>query len=78
MFERFTNRAQEVIGEAKDVYKRQIMHKAEYDNLTFIENTFGTRAYEHLQAYAKLLDYLLENMKEGEYATGYTLSLIHI
>ena len=49
-----------------------IMHKAEYDNLTFIENTFGTRAYEHLQAYAKLLDYLLENMKEGEYATGYT------
>lgn len=48
------------------------MHKAEYDNLTFIENTFGTRAYEHLQAYAKLLDYLLENMKEGEYATGYT------
>lgn len=48
-----------------------IMHKAEYDNLTFIENTFGTRAYEHLQAYAKLLDYLLENMKEGEYATGY-------
>lgn len=50
-----------------------IMHKAEYDNLTFIENTFGTRAYEHLQAYAKLLDYLLENMKEGEYATGYTL-----
>ena len=27
-----------------------IMHKAEYDNLTFIENTFGTRAYEHLQA----------------------------
>ena len=49
-----------------------IMHKAEYDNLTFIENTFGTRAYEHLQAYAKLLDYLLENMNEGEYATGYT------
>ena len=49
-----------------------IMHKAEYDNLTFIENTFGTRAYEHLQAYTKLLDYLLENMKEGEYATGYT------
>ena len=49
-----------------------IMHKAEYDNLTFIENTFGTRAYEHLQAYAKLLDYMLENMKEGEYATGYT------
>ena len=49
-----------------------IMHKAEYDNLTFIENTFGTRAYEHLQAYAKVLDYLLENMKEGEYATGYT------
>ena len=49
-----------------------IMHKTEYDNLTFIENTFGTRAYEHLQAYAKLLDYLLENMKEGEYATGYT------
>lgn len=49
-----------------------IMHKAEYDNLTFIENTFGTRAYEHLHAYAKLLDYLLENMKEGEYATGYT------
>ena len=49
-----------------------IMHKAEYDNLTFIENTFGARAYEHLQAYAKLLDYLLENMKEGEYATGYT------
>ena len=49
-----------------------IMHKAEYDNLTFIENTFGTRAYEHLQAYAKLLDYLLENMKEGEYATAYT------
>lgn len=49
-----------------------IMHKAEYDNLTFIENTFGTRAYEHLQAYAKLLDYLLENIKEGEYATGYT------
>lgn len=49
-----------------------IMHKAEYDNLTFIENTFGTRAYEHLQAYAKLLDYLLKNMKEGEYATGYT------
>ena len=49
-----------------------IMHKAEYDNLTFIENTFGTRAYEHLQACAKLLDYLLENMKEGEYATGYT------
>lgn len=49
-----------------------IMHKAEYDNLTFIENTFGTRAYEHLQAYAKLLNYLLENMKEGEYATGYT------
>lgn len=49
-----------------------IMHKAEYDNLTFIENTFGTRAYEHLQAYAKLLDYLFENMKEGEYATGYT------
>lgn len=49
-----------------------IMHKAEYDNLTFIENTFGTRAYEHLQGYAKLLDYLLENMKEGEYATGYT------
>ena len=49
-----------------------IMHKAEYDNLTFIENTFGTRAYEHLQAYAKLLDYRLENMKEGEYATGYT------
>lgn len=49
-----------------------IMHKAEYDNLTFIENTFGTRAYEHLQAYAKLLDYLLENMKDGEYATGYT------
>ena len=49
-----------------------IMHKAEYDNLTFIKNTFGTRAYEHLQAYAKLLDYLLENMKEGEYATGYT------
>lgn len=49
-----------------------IMHKAEYDNLTFIENTFATRAYEHLQAYAKLLDYLLENMKEGEYATGYT------
>lgn len=49
-----------------------IMHKAGYDNLTFIENTFGTRAYEHLQAYAKLLDYLLENMKEGEYATGYT------
>lgn len=49
-----------------------IMHKAEYDNLTFIENTFGTRAYEHLQAYAKLLDYLLENMKGGEYATGYT------
>ena len=48
------------------------MHKAEYDNLTFIENTFGTRAYEHLQAYTKLLDYLLENMKEGEYATGYT------
>ena len=49
-----------------------IMHKAEYDNLTFIENTFGTRAYEHLQTYTKLLDYLLENMKEGEYATGYT------
>ena len=49
-----------------------IMHKAEYDNLTFIENTFGARAYEHLQAYAKLLDYLLENMKESEYATGYT------
>ena len=49
-----------------------IMHKAEYDNLTFIENTFGARAYEHLQAYAKLLDYLLENMNEGEYATGYT------
>ena len=49
-----------------------IMHKAEYDNLTFIENTFGARAYEHLQAYAKLLDYLLENMKEGEYANGYT------
>ena len=49
-----------------------IMHKAEYDNLTFIENTFGTRAYEHLQAYAKLLDYLLENMKEGEYASCYT------
>lgn len=54
-----------------------IMHKAEYDNLTFIENTFGTRAYEHLQAYAKLLDYLLENMKEGEYATGYTFEDIN-
>ena len=54
-----------------------IMHKAEYDNLTFIENTFGTRAYEHLQAYTKLLDYLLENMKEGEYATGYTFEDIN-
>ena len=54
-----------------------IMHKAEYDNLTFIENTFGTRAYEHLQAYAKVLDYLLENMKEGEYATGYTFEDIN-
>lgn len=54
-----------------------IMHKAEYDNLTFIENTFGTRAYEHLQAYAKLLDYMLENMKEGEYATGYTFEDIN-
>lgn len=48
-----------------------VMHNPDYDNLTFIENTFGTRAYEHLQAYAKLLDYLLENMKEGEYTTGY-------
>ena len=54
-----------------------VMHKAEYDNLTFIENTFGTRAYEHLQAYAKLLDYLLENMKEGEYTTGYTFEDIN-
>ena len=49
-----------------------VMHKAEYDNLTFIENTFGTRAYDHLQAYSKLLDYFIENMKEGEYTAGYT------
>ena len=48
-----------------------VMHNPDYDNLTFIENTFGTRAYEHLQAYTKLIDYLLENMKEGEYTTGY-------
>ncbi len=49
-----------------------VMHKAEYDNITFIENTFGTRAYDHLQAYSKLLDYFIENMKEGEYTAGYT------
>lgn len=49
-----------------------VMHNAEYDNLTFIENTFGTRAYDHLQAYTKLIDYLLENMEEGEYTAGYT------
>ena len=49
-----------------------VMHNAEYDNLTFIENTFGTRAYEHLQAYSKLLDYFIENMKENEYTAGYT------
>lgn len=49
-----------------------VMHKAEYDNLTFIESTFGTRAYDHLQAYSKLIDYLLENMKEGEYTSGYS------
>lgn len=49
-----------------------VMHNAEYDNLTFIENTFGTRAYEHLQAYSKLLDYFIENMKENEYTAGYS------
>ena len=41
--------------------------------MDFTSRTLGAGpvSYTHL-AYAKLLDYLLENMKEGEYATGYT------
>lgn len=44
-----------------------VMHVPEYDNLTFLNNTFGTRVYDHLQAYCRLLDYLIEHLEEGSY-----------
>lgn len=44
-----------------------VMHNPLYDNLTFINETFGSRAYEHQQAYTMLIDYFIENMKEGSY-----------
>lgn len=49
-----------------------VMHNPDYDNLTFLENTFGTRTYEHLQAYTKLLDYFIEHMEEGKYTASYS------
>ncbi|MGI6107662.1 MAG: M28 family peptidase [Lachnospiraceae bacterium] len=40
----------------------KIMHVAAYDNLDFINSTFGNRYAQHLEDYCYLLDYLLHNI----------------
>ncbi len=40
----------------------KIMHVEAYDNLAFINATFGTRYADHLKAYSCLLDDLLKNL----------------
>lgn len=40
----------------------RVMHNAERDNLTFILNTFGSRAEENMKAYSKILVKTVENI----------------
>ena len=55
-----------------------VMHNPSYDNLTFLENTFGTRVYDHLQAYSRVLDYLIEHMQEGKYVAQYSFEDMNV
>ncbi|MBQ8639457.1 MAG: M20/M25/M40 family metallo-hydrolase [Lachnospiraceae bacterium] len=50
----------------------KMMHVAAYENLAFYNQTFGNRIKEHLTAYSKLLDYMLNNLIPDTGAISYS------